>query len=533
MKVHPIDEVKPDDVSIETSSQTESDYSSFSVNAEDSDEENLSKTIDYLRAFKYALESANYAYEFATDKLEKEENQKSQAQINDEDRYKYLVSKINNVISAYDAKMSKYGTDLDKYLNFLGQKTFSENSDITPEDIRALRATLSDEDLEDQIGGGFREKFFSAARKIVSFTAGFIIKSEDVKKYNKLSKDKKKKIELLRKFIKLDQNDSLPYTVKQEQYEELNGAFIALTREEQSRSKRSIFRILATQMHNEKLFTSETASKIASSVMHPFTKIVNNKDMGVLEKSARVVMKAGEKGIKGAKFVVGEALNSGRSAARDLVKHPAMTLYRVPMALFNTAEAAIAQAQALAEEDPTKKIELQEKAKQKLGNIAYQAEQGGREAVASGVTAGVAIANAGSFGAPLVVSHAAAAAIHGIVAASEIADHLSTAKEGIDHFIEAREEIKQIELTKEEKTRGRRGNIDLSFMPAEYHPTSMHEQHDLENTPVNSKISAAERMQATLDKAARRESMGEEIHPVDTPRTPIHTNSKVTGHDSI
>ena len=507
-------------------SDTDSEYSSFSIDNNSTDQENLSKTIDYLRSLKYALKSANYAYEFATDKLEKED--KSEAQINDESRYKYMVNSINNTISAYDSKISKYGSDLDKYLNFLSQKTFAENSDITSEDIQALKSTLTEENRSNSMGSSFKEKFFSVARKVTSFAAGFIVKAEDVKKYRKLSKDKQKKIELLEKFIALEQNDAISVEEKKEQYENLNGEFIALTREEQNRSKRSVFRILATQINNEKLFSTETVSKITSSIMHPFTKIANNKDMGFVEKSARVAIKVGEKGMKAGKYIVGEALSSGRSTVRDVIKHPVMAVYRIPMAMVNTVEAAIAQANALNEEDLTKKAELQERANQKLRNIAYQGEQGLRESVASGVSAGVAIANAGSFGAPIIATHAAAAAIHGIAAASEALDNFSTAKEGFDHLLEAAEEISKVELTKAEKTRGRRGHVDLSAITT-FDANAVSNQQADHLKP----LTAAQRMQAALDHAAKQGS-AEEIHPLDTPKIlSYETNSKSMGHGEL
>ena len=148
---------------------------------EGSENEKLAKCVAMLKLVN----------DFVFDEMEVDEDQKSQARLNDEDRYQSLRNSVNNVITKNDERISKHGTNLEKYLNFVGNITGLDNI-ITSEKIIELSKNLKPEEKT----GYFARKAMKIRRSVMGFAAGFVLKDEDINENNKLSKSEKKKIKI-------------------------------------------------------------------------------------------------------------------------------------------------------------------------------------------------------------------------------------------------------------------------------------------------------------------------------------------------
>lgn len=403
--------------------------------------------------------------DFVFDEREIAEDQKSQARINDEEKYQSLKNSVNNVITKYDEKISKYGTNLDKYLNFIENISAVDNK-ITSEKIIELRGEIQPKKETAYLA----RKAMKIRRAVMGFSAGFILKGDDINKYNKLSKSEKKKIKLVKELIELEDNQEISPKDKQHRYDEINSSFIALDKKDRRIEKKQSLRILAKQMHKKKLFSVDTASQIQDKLFHPYSKITDREDLTASEKTAKVGVKLAKKAAKGGAVAVKKlgktVVQSGQSMIKHSVKQPVATVYRGSMAMLNALEYLTLEAKILSEKDPAIKEDLREEAEIKFQNMGYEGEKFIRAAAA---TVGVAlldtaaVATIGGAAASTAIGITASEQfIQGTLIASQVVDTAQNARDGVAEINEGVKKFhkQKSQLTTEEmRMRNRRGAI--------------------------------------------------------------------------
>jgi hypothetical protein len=418
----------PDEVSVGSSPSTDSDSRSSSSGASQKEHEETK--------FAQCMTVLKTVNDFILDKLEVDEEDKSEARKNDEANLRIASSKIAQLQNKHNDKTSRYGSDLEAYRDFVQNiDPKSQDLQITSEKINQLRANLKETKEIDYI----TRKAFQARRALIGGMAGFFINTEDIEKYDKLSKTEKQKIKLTRELIDIEAN---PASVdKEAKYAEINNAFRELDKKDKQREKRDSMRIIARQSHRGKLFTTETGRLFQDKTMHPYNKIIDNEELSAAAKTLRVGAKFVEKTAQGTAFVAKaagqKALESVQSMVRHSVKQPLATVYRGSMATLNAVEYLTLEAQILNETDETVKAALREKAEIKFKNMGYDGEQFLRAAVA---TAGIALldtATIASFGTGVAASAligmtASEKFLHGVLFTAQVADHIQTAADGVE-----------------------------------------------------------------------------------------------------
>ncbi len=334
------------------------------------------------------------AYDFAFDQIEKEENQKSEAQYHDEERYTSLANTINDFIGQYDLQISKQGSDLDKYLTFIDKVAADRSgSPLSIKRIRELQVTLTDKNPQttnnsNDLTSKVVNKALKVRRAAVSFAAGFIIKPKDVAKFKKLPKEKKEQIKLVQKCIELENNQQISTQDKKDARQAINKEFDSLVRKEFRKNRDNIWRIMARRKEHGELFSHESRDEIRDAMLHPFQKITEDKDLTLLEKTAKITMKVGEKALGGGKYLVGKVAEVAQYVVKHSIKQPVMAAYRLPMSTVNGLEYLTLKAQAAAENDLKKKAQLEQDADIKFKNLGYEGEKFIRAVAA---TAGIAL----------------------------------------------------------------------------------------------------------------------------------------------
>ncbi len=438
----------PDNVSVESSPSTDSDARSSSTSSQKAHEETK---------FAQCMAVLKTVNDFILDKLEVDEEDKSEARKNDEANLRMASNKIAQLQNKRNDKTSRYGSDLEAYRDFVQNiDPRSQDLQITSEKINQLRANLKETKEIDYI----TRKAFQARRALIGGMAGFFINTEDIEQYDKLSKTEKQKIKLTKELIDIEAN---PASVdKEAKYAEINNAFRELDKKDKQREKRDTMRIIARQSHRGKLFTAETAGMFQEKAMHPYNKIMENEELSAAEKTLKVGAKFVEKTAQGTAFVAkkvgGKALESAQFMARHTIKQPLATVYRGSMTTLNAVEYLTLEAQILNETDEAVKAKLREKAEIKFKNMGYEGEQFLRAAVA---TAGIALldtATITSFGAGIAASAligmtASEKFLHGVLFTAQVADHIQTAADGMELINQKAEYYheKKESLSKDEK----------------------------------------------------------------------------------
>lgn len=421
----PSDDV-PDNVSIESSPSIDSDsWRSSNTSQKEYERTKLAQCMSVLKTVN----------DFILDKLEVDEEDKSEARIQDEARLRAVSSKIAEFQNKRNDKTSRFGSDLEAYRDFVQNiNPRSQELQITSEKINQLRANLKEEKEVDYI----TRKAFQARRALIGGIAGFFIPAEEIEQYNKLSKTEKKKIKLVRELIDLEANPSS--VDKEAKYAEINEAFRELDKKEKEREKRDTTKIIARQSHRKKLLTTETARMFKDKAMHPYNKIMDNEELSSTEKTLRVGAKFVEKTAQGAAFVAKKAgqkaLDTSQSLVRHTVKQPLAAVYRGSITTLNAVEYLALEVQILNEKDENVKAKLREEAEVKFKNMGYHGEQFLRAAAA---TAGVAMldiaavstAGAGVAASALIGMTASEKFLHGVLLAAQVTDNLQTAADGI------------------------------------------------------------------------------------------------------
>lgn len=447
-----------------------SELGSFSVDSDDGsktsknevEETKLAKCIALLRVVN----------DFVFDEGEIEEEKKSQALRNDEARYQSLKDSANNVIAKYDERISKYGTNLERYLNFIERIRVIDN-EITSEKIKELSETLEPEKKTSRL----TRKAMKVRRAVMGFSAGFVLKDKDISKYNKLSKNEKAKIKLIKKLVELEKNQEISSEDKQKRYAEINDSFRAIDSKDKRIEKKETLRILAGQMEKKKLFSRETASRLGDKVAHPYRKIMDRDDLSASDKTLKIGKKIAEKTAQGGKAVtkkIGKvALGTGQFMIKHSVKQPVATVYRGSMAMLNALEYLTLEAKILAEKDSSEKEKLRAEAEIKFQNMGYEGEKFIRAAAA---TAGIALLDTamvatagGGMAAPAALGITASEKfIQGSLAASQAADIIQNTRDGLEQINEGIEEFEKQKrkLTRQEtRTKDRRGALSLENLP--------------------------------------------------------------------
>lgn len=410
--------------------------------------------------------------DFVFDEREMLEEQKSQARKNDEDKYQALKNSVNKIITKYDERISKYGTNLDKYLNFIENISAFDNP-ITSKRIIELSGKIQPE-----------EKTYYSVRKamkirraVMGFSAGFVLKSNDINKYNKLSKSDKMKIKLVKELVELEKNQEILPQDKQNRYAEINRSFISLDSKDKRIEKKETLRMLAKQMHKKKLFSLDTVSQFKDKALHPYSKIIDREDLSAAEKTAKLGEKIVEKVAQGGKAATRKlgktVLATGQSMIKHSVKQPAATVYRGSMAMLNAVEYLTLEAKILSEKDLDVKETLRAEAEITFQNMGYEGEKFIRAAAATvGIalldTAMVATAG-GGIAAPAALGITASEKfIQGSLVASQVADTIQTTRDGVEKINEGIKSFQKQKgkLTRQEtRTRDRRDALKPSNLP--------------------------------------------------------------------
>lgn len=447
------------------SDKTEGSFSLRSVSSSNfSENEKLVRCISILKTVN----------DFFFDERETAEDQKSQARRSDEDRYQALKSSVNDVIAKYDDKISKHGTNLEKYLNFIENITGLDNK-ITSEKIKELSANLQSEEKT----GYITRKAIKVRRAVMGFSAGFFLKDGDISKYNKLSKSDKTKIKLVKELVELENNQEISAQDKQERYDKINRSFIGLDAKDNRVEKKETLRILAKQMHKKKLLSADTASQLKDKALHPYKKIIDREDLTTPQKTVKIGKKIAEKTAQGGKAVTRKlgktVLGTGQSMIKHSVKQPAATVYRGSMAMLNAVEYLTLEAKILSEKDLALREKLKEEAEIKFQNMGYEGEKFIRAAAATvGIalldTAMVATAG-GGIAAPAALGITASEQfMQGSLVASQVVDSIQTTRDGIEQINEGVEKFQEQKgkLTKKEtRTRDRRDALKPGNLPKE------------------------------------------------------------------
>lgn len=420
------------------------------------------------------------AYNFIFDQLETPQEQKSQAQLEDEARYKKLKDSINRIVSQYDTEITKKGSDIEKILAFENNLS-RDHSPLTSENINRLRASLEAQEFipsSNTTPETAKQKALELRRKALGFAAGLFLKEKDIVKLEKLSKDKKSKLKLIQECFELENqiNFARKFLDKPEKlakfeetykkrYAQINTAFIDISLKEKDREKRNIWMILASQTQKEQLLSSQTAEQIANSIAHPFTKILNDPNLSNFEKAWRTPLKLGKKTIDGLQFATEKAIQTPKFLVKHSIKQPTMAAYRFTSSMINAAEYLTLQTQALTEKSPSKKEEFQKQAQIKLKNLTYHEEKFIRALAASG---GIALIDA-AFLASIGSVGIAAPSISGIhstitntlLATADAADKLQNTKDTLDAIGERLEIVNEKVEMMNESRKQRRGNASI------------------------------------------------------------------------
>lgn len=415
---------------------------SFNDSSSEKSEENfltqvkLAKTITVLKEM----------YDVVFDQYERPEEQKSQAQKNDELRYAYLKEHINSFVTQYDSKILGEGANYQQYLKF-EEELSKQGKGPDINNIMQFKESLVnlDQPLENNtFQGNATSASLYMRRKAVGFVAGFFLKPEDVARLDSLPKEKKEKIKLIEQFIKIaGDNDILPEE-KEEAYKKINSDFRELTKKETRRRGRELVNIIAKQTQRGQLFTVGTLTQIGEAITHPITKIIKNENLTGLEKATGLATTIAKKTADGISGLVEKVPESGQFLVKHSVKQPLMIVHRSFMSGLNAVEYLYAQGQALAEEDPEQKIELQKEADRKLANLGYDGEKLIRAAAASVGVAVLDIAAFSSFGAQLplggIAGHTAQV---GLGIAVNVVDNLQNARDVIENVTSIQEKVNQ------------------------------------------------------------------------------------------
>ncbi|MCT4635793.1 MAG: hypothetical protein N4A31_06110, partial [Rickettsiales bacterium] len=302
-----------DDESVRSNSFSD-DSDILSVSSNDGSKTSKNEVEDKKLANCIAL--LRIVNDFVFDEREIAEDKKSQTRKNDESRYQSLKDAANNVIAKYDEKISKYGTNLERYLNFIESITAVGN-DITSEKIKELSKNLEPEKKT----GRLARKAMKVRRAVMGFSAGFVLKNKDISKYNKLSKSEKTKIKLIKELVELEKNQESSSEDKQKRYAEINNSFRAIDSKDKRIEKKETLRILAGQMEKKKLFSRDTASRLGDKVVHPYRKIINKNDLSDSDKTIKIGKKIAEKTAQGGKSATKKIGKIALETGQSMIKH--------------------------------------------------------------------------------------------------------------------------------------------------------------------------------------------------------------------
>lgn len=410
--------------------------------------------------------------DFVFDEREMLEEEKSQARKNDEDKYQSLKKSVNNIITKYDERISKNGTNLEKYLNFIENISAFDNP-VTSKNITELSGKIQPEEKTTYLA----RKAIKIRRAVMEFSAGFVLKGDDVNKYNKLSKSEKTKIKLVKELVELENNQEILPQDKQNRYAEINRSFISLDSKDKRIEKKETLRMLAKQMHKKKLFSVDTASQIKDKLFHPYSKIINREDLTASQKTVKLGKKLSKKASQGGKAVTRKlghtVLESGQSMIKHSVKQPIATAYRGSMTMLNAVEYLTLEARILSEKNLDVKEKLRAEAEIKFQNMGYEGEKFIRAAAA---TVGIALLDTamvatigGGVAAPAVIGITASEQfIQGSLVASQVADTIQTTRDGIEQINEGVDKFyeQKGKLTRQEtRSKDRRNALSPGNLP--------------------------------------------------------------------